>query len=87
MKKLLSLIAIVAVMFTFSVNAKTLEERINSVETKYEQRIEKINTMRGSDARKEILRKHAREDADLKIQHLKDLEKVKTVRKSKKATA
>ena len=87
MKKLLSLIAIVAVMFAFSANAKTLEERINSVETKYEQRIEKINTMRGSDARKEILRKHAREDADLKIKHLKDLEQIRTVRKSKKATA
>lgn len=87
MKKFLSLIAIVAVMFAFSANAKTLEERINSVETKYEQRIEKINTMRGSDARKEILRKHAREDADLKIKHLKDLESIKTVRKSKKATA
>lgn len=87
MKKVLSLIAIVAVMFAFSANAKTLEERINSVETKYEQRIEKINTMRGSDARKEILRKHAREDADLKIKHLKDLEQIKTVRKSKKATA
>ena len=87
MKKVLSLIAIVAVMFAFSAYAKTLEERINSVETKYEQRIEKINTMRGSDARKEILRKHAREDADLKIKHLKDLEQIKTVRKSKKATA
>lgn len=87
MKKLLSLIAVVAVMFAFSANAKTLEERINSVETKYEQRIEKINTMRGSDTRKEILRKHAREDADLKIKHLKDLEQIRTVRKSKKATA
>lgn len=85
MKKLLSLIAIVAVMFAFSANAKTLEERIANVETRYEQRLDKINTMRGTETRKEVLKKHAREDADLKIQHLKDLDAVKTVRKSKKS--
>lgn len=85
MKKLLSLIAIVAVMFAFSANAKTLEERIANVETRYEQRLDKINTMRGTETRKEVLKKHAREDADLKIQHLKDLDAVKTARKSKKS--
>lgn len=85
MKKYLSLIAIVAVMFAFSANAKTLEERIANVETRYEQRLDKINTMRGTETRKEVLKKHAREDADLKIKHLKDLDAVKTVRKSKKS--
>lgn len=83
MKTLTSLFTIAAILVAFNVNAKTLEERIANIETRYEQRLDKIDTMRGTDARKEVLRKHAREDADLKIQHLKDLDAVKTVRKSK----
>lgn len=85
MKKILTVLAVVLTFVAFNANAKTLEERINAVETKYEQRVEKINTMRGKEARKEVLKKHAREDADLKIQHLKDLDAIKTVRKSKKS--
>lgn len=83
MKTLTSLLTIAAILVSFNVNAKTLEERIANIETKYEQRLDKIDTMRGTDARKEVLRKHAKEDADLKIQHLKDLDAVKTVRKAK----
>ena len=83
MKTLTSLLTIAAILVAFNVNAKTLEERIANIETRYEQRLDKIDTMRGTDARKEVLRKHAREDADLKIKHLKDLDAVKTVRKSK----
>lgn len=83
MKTLTSLFTIAAILVAFNVNAKTLEERIANIETRYEQRLDKIDTMRAKDARKEVLRKHAREDADLKIQHLKDLDAVKTVRKSK----
>lgn len=85
MKTLTSLFTIAAILVAFNVNAKTLEERIANIETRYEQRLDKIDTMRAKDARKEVLRKHAREDADLKIQHLKDLDAVKTVRKSKKS--
>ena len=83
MKTLTSLFTIAAILVAFNVNAKTLEERIANIETRYEQRLDKIDTMRAKDARKEVLRKHAREVADLKIQHLKDLDAVKTVRKSK----
>lgn len=85
MKKILTVLAVVLTFVAFNANAKTLEERIANVETRYEQRLNKIDTMRGTDARKEVLRKHAKEDADLKIQHLKDLDAVKTVRKSKKS--
>lgn len=85
MKKILTVLAVVLTFIAFNANAKTLEERIANIETKYEQRLNKIDTMRGTDARKEVLRKHAREDTDLKIQHLKDLDAVKTVRKSKKS--
>lgn len=83
MKTLTSLFTIAAILVAFNVNAKTLEERIANIETKYEQRLDKIDTMRAKDERKEVLRKHAREDADLKIQHLKDLDAIKTVRKTK----
>lgn len=85
MKKILTVLAVVLTFVAFNTNAKTLEEKIANVETRYEQRLVKIDTMRGKETRKEILKKHAREDADLKIQHLKDLDAVKTVRKSKKS--
>lgn len=83
MKKLFSLILIAMCFVNSSVFALTLDQRIEKVEARYEQRIEKIDTMRGKDARKEILKRHAREDADLKIQHLKDLDALK-VKKSDK---
>lgn len=83
MKTLTSLLTIAAILVAFNVNAKTLEERIANIETKYEQRLDKIDTMRAKDERKEVLRKHAREDADLKIQHLKDLDAIKVARKTK----
>ena len=85
MKKILTVLAVVLTFVAFNTNAKTLEEKIANVETRYEQRLVKIDTMRGKETRKEILKKHAREYADLKIQHLKDLDAVKTSRKSKKS--
>ena len=87
MNKILTVLAVVLTFVAFNTNAKTLEERIANVETRYEQRLEKIDTMRAKEARKEVLKKHAREDADLKIQHLKDLDAVKSVKADKKVKA
>lgn len=85
MKKLFLIVALGICLINCKAFAKSLDERIASVENRYEQRIEKIDTMRGREERKEVLKRHAREDADLKIQHLKDLDAVKASRKSKKA--
>lgn len=85
MKKLFSSILVVMCFIHCSAFALTLDQRIEKVEARYEQRVEKINTMRGKDARKEILKKHARENADLKIQHLKDLDALKAKKSAKKS--
>lgn len=84
MKKLFVTLSLIITIFAFNVNAKTLDEKIAAVETKYEQRINKIDTMRATNARKEVLKVHARENADLKIKQLKDLEALKTVKAEKK---
>ena len=83
MKKLMSLVVVALCLIHCSAYAKTLDERIANVETRYEQRINKINTMRAKEERKEVLKKHAREDADLKIKHLKDLDAVKVAKVTK----
>ena len=85
MKKLFLIVALGICLLHCSAFAKTLDERIANVETKYEQRVNKIDTMRAKDARKEVLKRHAREDADLKIQHLKDLDTIKSTKREKKA--
>lgn len=85
MKKLLTLIAFCLAFNAFNANALTLDERIAKVEARYEQRVEKINNSRYKDVRKTMLTKHAREDADLKIQHLKDLDTIKSTKREKKS--
>ena len=65
---------------------KKVMDKIAKVETRYEQRIQKIDASRYKTERKEILKKHAKQNAELKIQQLKDLDNLKTmsVKKSTK---
>ena len=80
--------SIVALSFLFinSAYAATLEDKIAKVETNYEQRVQKIDASRYKAERKEVLKKHAKQNAELKIQQLKDLDnlKNKSVKKSTK---
>lgn len=84
MKKLLSLVVLSVCFFNCSAFAASLDERIAKVETRYEQRVQKIDASRYKTERKEMLKKHAKQDADLKIQHLKDLDTLKTKKSPKK---
>lgn len=85
MKKFLSIVAL-SFLFINSAYAATLEDRIAKVETNYEQRVQKIDASRYKAERKEVLKKHAKQNAELKIQQLKDLDnlKNKSVKKSTK---
>lgn len=85
MKKFLSIVAL-SFLFINSAYAATLEDRIAKVETKYEQRVQKIDASHYKAERKEVLKKHAKQNAELKIQQLKDLDnlKNKSVKKSTK---
>jgi uncharacterized membrane protein YhiD involved in acid resistance len=85
MKKFLSIVAL-GFLFINSAYAATLEDRIAKVETRYEQRVQKIDASRYKAERKEVLKKHAKQNAELKIQQLKDLDNLKTksVKKSTK---
>ena len=78
MKKFLSIVAL-SFLFINSAYAATLEDKIAKVETRYEQRVQKIDASRYKAERKEILKKHAKQNADLKIQQLKDLDNLKTM--------
>lgn len=79
MKKLLSIVTLFAIFFTTTANAITLDERIAKIEARYEKRIEQIDNMkRAKPERKEVLKKHARQNADLQIDQAKDLEELKT---------
>lgn len=86
MKKLFTLIAFVACVCAFNANAITLEEKLAKVETSYTKRIDKIDSMkRASAEKKEILKKHAKENYDLKVKQTKELDKLnKPVKVSKK---
>lgn len=85
MKKFLSIVAL-SFLFINSAYAATLEDKIAKVETNYEQRVQKIDASRYKAERKEVLKKHAKQNAELKIQQLKDLDNLKTksVKKSTK---
>lgn len=85
MKKFLSIVAL-SFLFINSAYAATLEDKIAKVETNYEQRVQKIDASRYKAERKEVLKKHAKQNAELKIQQLKDLDnlKNKSVKKSTK---
>ena len=84
MKKLLSLVVVSMCFVNCVAFAASLDERIAKVETRYEQKIQKIDTSRYKAERKDVLKKHARQDADLKIQHLKDLDALKVKKSPKK---
>ena len=84
MKKLLSLVIVSMCFVNCVAYAATLDERIAKVEAKYEQKVQKIDNSRYKTERKEMLKKHAKEDADLKIQHLKDLDTLKVKKSPKK---
>lgn len=85
MKKFLSIVAL-SFLFINSAYAATLEDKIAKVETRYEQRVQKIDASRYKTERKEVLKKHAKQNAELKIQQLKDLDnlKNKSIKKSTK---
>lgn len=85
MKKFLSIVAL-SFLFINSAYAATLEDKIAKVETRYEQRVQKIDASRYKAERKEVLKRHAKQNAELKIQQLKDLDnlKNKSVKKSTK---
>ena len=83
MKKLLSLVVVSMCFVNCVAFAASLDERIAKVETRYEQKIQKIDASRYKAERKEVLKKHAKQDADLKIQHLKDLDALKNVKNTK----
>ena len=83
MKKLLSLVILSVCFFNCSAFAASLDERIAKIETNCEQKIQKIDASRYKAERKEVLKKHAKEDAKLKIQHLKDLAALKKVKPAK----
>ena len=76
MKKLLMLVAL-SCIFCNVVKAATLDEKIAKVEMRYENRIEKLDNSRYKADRKALLKEHARQDADLKIKHLKELNGLK----------
>ena len=79
MKKLLTIVALFTIFFTTSANAITLDEKIAKIETKYEKRIVQIDNMkRANQERKDVLKVHARQNADLQIQQAKDLEELNT---------
>lgn len=78
MKKFLSIVAL-SFLFMNTAYAATLEDRIAKVETRYEQRVQKIDGSRYKAERKEVLKKHAKQNAELRIQQLKDLDNLKTV--------
>ena len=84
MKKLLSLVVVSLCFVNCVAFAASLDERIAKIETKYEQKVQKIDASRYKDERKEVLKKHARQDADLKIQHLKELDALKVKKSDKK---
>lgn len=84
MKKLIFALSFISCLFASVANAATLEERIAKVEAKYEQRIEKIEKSRYVDERKALLKEHARQNADLKIKQMKDLDNLKQELKKQK---
>lgn len=84
MNKLLIVLTMVASVISYTAFAATLDERIAKVETKYEQRIQKIDNCRYTEERKELLKKHARENTDLKIKQMKELDSLKKATKKSK---
>ncbi|MBR6515447.1 MAG: hypothetical protein IKT40_01185 [Bacilli bacterium] len=79
MKKLLTIVALFTIFFTTTANAITLDEKIAKINARYEKRIIQIDNMkRAKQERKDMLKEHAKQNADLQIQQAKDLEELKT---------
>ena len=83
MKKFLRFFAICLVFSAINANAATLEQKIEKIEAKYEQRIKKLNNSRYTEERKAILKQHATQNKDLKIKQVKELALLKTSPKAK----
>lgn len=84
MKKLFFVLTVIASLFASNTYAASLEERIAKVEAKYEQRIQKIDNCRYTEERKSLLKEHARQNADLKIKQMKELDSLKKASPKKK---
>ena len=79
MKKLLTIVALFTIFFTTTASAITLDEKIAKINARYEKRIIQIDNMkRAKQERKDMLKEHAKQNADLQIQQAKDLEELKT---------
>ena len=84
MKKLFFVLTVIASLFASNVYAASLEERIAKVEAKFEQRIQKIDMSRYTEERKSLLKEHAKQNADLKIKQMKELDSLKKASPKKK---
>lgn len=84
MKKLFFVLTVIASLFASNAYAASLEERIAKVEAKFEQKIQKIDTSRYTEERKSLLKEHARQNADLKIKQMKELDSLKKASPKKK---
>lgn len=78
MKNFLRIFAICLAFSTFNAHSATLEQRIEKVEAKYEQKIKKLDNSRYTEERKTILKQHAKQNKDLKIKQMKELALLKT---------
>mgnify|MGYP003438553733 CR=1 FL=1 len=85
MTKFKFFLTLIACLVAFNANALTLEEKISKAEMSYNNRIEKIDTMkRASEAKKSLLKLHAKQNFDVKVKQIKDLDKLYTKEKSDK---
>ena len=84
MKKFLSLLALLTLLVS-NANALTLEEKLAKVDVSYNKRIEKIDSMKRATAeKKNILKKHAQQNRDLKKEQVKELDSYSQSRKTTK---
>lgn len=84
MKKFLSLLALLTLLVS-NANALTLEEKLAKVDVSYTKRIEKIENMKRATAeKKDILKKHAQQNRDLKKEQVKELDSYSQSRKTTK---
>lgn len=85
MKKFLSLLTLLTFIVS-NANAITLEEKIAKVDASYNKRIEKIDSMkRATNEKKVVLKKHAKQNRDLKVEQVKELDSL--TKSSKKKTS
>lgn len=78
MKKLLILSAVCLSFVACNAFSATLDERIAKVETRYTEKVQKIDNSRYSDARKAVMKEHASQNKELKIKQMKELAALKS---------